>query len=744
MRARALCLFVAVIGAAALVSASGAATPKANQIAHINVSTRAAVVRYLRSIHVNPRGVVIQRGARNYAGASCPGTGWTCASTRHTVVQVARAGGRNRFACSTGRCSVVQFAPLALPANNFASCVKTAGLAQACAIAQTTSSGTNTAVVYEKASTNAGLSQSTNSNAVITQKATSSGSNNACVYQETSLTNSSTVTKGALTLTQESHQSVTVKQDSASGPNLADSSANSGGGCDGSAPITQVQTLTGTSTGPVAVTQKQNAANKGANMTIDIEQNEGAANGIANGTNDANFTQTNTLTAVANSNGGPIAQTQSSVNGGLLGTINQDTTGVSTATTTQTETQCEDAAKTGLSSCDHPNDADASEAPSSLTQTQFGPVHKGVGTATQTGDNPGDTFSISQTSTQDNDQGPGSHQTNDLEGDCSTPGDCTVTQTTVIDGQTNENTASGQDVDTTTNCTGSDCSSTGGGPSFTTLPNGISASNVDVGEFGVGGMRGDGTGTIDVSGITGPVERAYLYWHGPTNSENPASNADVMFNNSPVSGTNIGTDYDNFWGFQNSQSYRADVTDLVTGLEEGSASYNLSDFVKSDESGTIADINGVSLVVFYDDGDAFDNRNVVLWNGNDSNCGPAEEGFSTESWDQTLSGVLYPGSGAASLDFIVSDGQTFDDPQLLLNGNELVAGGSIFQGDSVPPNQANGLWDVKGFDMTSFLQAGSNNLNITTGGVPDGSWDCLSLVVAIANTPTLAPQEEIG
>src|SRR6476620_5155079 len=109
MRAKALLsLAGAFIAAVALVSASGAATAKAQKVTKINVSTRAAVVHYLRSIHVNTKGAVIQRGARNYAGARCPGQGWTCASTKHTVVQIAKRGGQNRFACRSARCVVVQ------------------------------------------------------------------------------------------------------------------------------------------------------------------------------------------------------------------------------------------------------------------------------------------------------------------------------------------------------------------------------------------------------------------------------------------------------------------------------------------------------------------------------------------------------------------------------------------------------------------------------------------------------------
>src|SRR3954454_14112376 len=96
-----------IIGVA-LVSASGAATTKTQNVTTINVSTRTAVVHYLRSIHVNAKHAVVQRGLRNYAGAHCPGTRWACASTKHTVVQIAKQGGQNRFVCRSSKCVVVQ------------------------------------------------------------------------------------------------------------------------------------------------------------------------------------------------------------------------------------------------------------------------------------------------------------------------------------------------------------------------------------------------------------------------------------------------------------------------------------------------------------------------------------------------------------------------------------------------------------------------------------------------------------
>ena len=130
---------------------SRAASRSGSLLKTANLSTRAGVVRYLRAIGVDPRGLVIQRGIRNYAGAGCPGAGWACSSTTHPVVQIAGAGGRNRFSCTTARCSVVQVSvgpskPPPIP--NTATCIKTTGLTQSCTINQS-GPGPNMAVVYD-------------------------------------------------------------------------------------------------------------------------------------------------------------------------------------------------------------------------------------------------------------------------------------------------------------------------------------------------------------------------------------------------------------------------------------------------------------------------------------------------------------------------------------------------------------------------------------------------------------------
>jgi hypothetical protein len=739
-----LSLCGAIVAAVALVSASGASTAKTHKFARIDVSSRSAIVHYLRSIHVNPKGFVVQRGLHNYAGPSCPGTRWSCTRTTHPVVQVAPAGGMNRFSCAGARCAVVQVAAASAPnRGNVATCIKTNGLGQSCTISQSSPSG-NTAGVYEDNNKTTGLTQTASFSASITQTA-SSGDNTACVHQVITMDGSTNLkgTKASpITVALEAHQTITITQDSPSGHNYATQEAapTTTNFCFGR--LNQTQSLTSTAGGSGAgqVTQNENLPNTGPNMSLDIEQNQHSANGSLTSTgNDATFTQTNNLSAVAYTPAtGSVSQTQSSTGGGIFAKVNQYANGISNADAKQVETQCEDAyaqtsvPTTGCSTTEH-----TAPALASLTQSQFGPVEKTPGDSHQTGNEnctPGvncDSFLVNQTSQQDSDAG--STQTNKVSGGFTTTGSGTVTQTTQVDGTTSTNVQSGQDVSTETTCSGSQCSTSGPSGALTYLPSGLSVSNTDVGEFGFGGMRGNGTGSIAVSGITGTVFHAFLYWNGPTNSTDPAANASVTFAGAPVTGTNIGFASPNCWTFQNSQSYRADVTGLVTG----NGTYNLSNFLKTDP---VADINGVALIVFYDNGNSSDDRNVVLWNGNDSNFGST---FDQAGWDETISSVPYPGSGAAAtLDFVVSDGQSAEDPQLLINDQELAPAGPIFSGNTTPHGSfdANGdLWDVQSFDISSFLSQGSNTLHLTTGQDPPGTVDCISAVVAAANVGASAP-----
>jgi hypothetical protein len=483
-------LCAALIAGVALFAASGAGAAKPRAVTKIDVSTKAAVVHYLRSIHVNPKGVVIQRGARNYAGPNCPGKRWTCASTKHTVVQIAKRGGQNRFVCKSSKCVVVQIsgtshgvyvsgrrlASTAAPnkgGGNSGVCLKNGsgsptGTGQTCTIIQS-GSGPNTAVVWENSQKVAGLTTSLTFTATITQTATgTSQGNTACVTQNINLDGSTTGTKGKpVTAALEAHQSVTIQQDSYSGPNTAATAAVLSGTtaiCDPNSTnlLGQNQTLTSTINGTAKITQNENAVDGSPNVALDIKQNQSDGfKGSASGVNKASFNQTNTLTAIANGPSG--VQVQSSpTEGGILAAVNQDSKGLSTAIANQTEEQCEDASTSGgLTACDH--NADSSAA--GFTQTQYGPaglaktasgrhgrhfnlLRKNPGDSLQTG-NDQDKFTVTQTSHQWNDSG--SHQSNVIAGGITTDGTGTVTQNTLIQNTPKKNVHQGDDTTVTGN-----------------------------------------------------------------------------------------------------------------------------------------------------------------------------------------------------------------------------------------------------------------------------------------------------
>ncbi|MFT6269342.1 MAG: hypothetical protein ACJAVV_002167 [Alphaproteobacteria bacterium] len=246
--------------------------------------------------------------------------------------------------------------------------------------------------------------------------------------------------------------------------------------------------------------------------------------------------------------------------------------------------------------------------------------------------------------------------------------------------------------------------------------------DTDFAYAGVGGLRGTGAGDIALSGVTGNVSQAYLYWHGPTNSADPSFNANIMLNGNAISGTNIGFSDDNFWAQDNSQAYRADVT----GLINGDGTYSLSGLSPDNT-------NGASLVVYYDDGDTTNNRDIVTFDGNDANF---PNSFDPDGWDVTLSGINYT-SGTASLLMGVSDGQNFglgNDGDFFINGVNI---GSIFDGATVPTTpftavENGGLWDLLEIDITAFLLPGLNSINLTHSG----NADALSAIHFQVNLPS--------
>ncbi|HYC54340.1 MAG TPA: hypothetical protein VEL28_05325 [Candidatus Binatia bacterium] len=152
--------------------------------------------------------------------------------------------------------------------------------------------------------------------------------------------------------------------------------------------------------------------------------------------------------------------------------------------------------------------------------------------------------------------------------------------------------------------------------------------SVDLVSAGVGGV-GNETATINLTGVSGSVRKAYLYWHGVDLVENGGDgiydNAAILFGGQPVIGASIGDTSSNCWGEGSSRAYRADVTSIVTG----NGNYSISGLAgKPGHEG-----NGASLVVTFNDGNPINDRDFMFFEGNDAdnpqgfNC--ADDGGNT-------------------------------------------------------------------------------------------------------------------
>jgi hypothetical protein len=222
----ALCAVAVLTGS---VGAGAARTPTRHAI---DLSTNAAVKQYLRSVGISPRGVVIQRGARNYAGPNCPGKGWNCTRSQR-VVQIAMpaarvragAGTRSFFAkpppppTNSAKCNVNNLSKSCT--GNMATCTATGGssIDQSCTVVQSaTGSTSNTAQVAETI-TQSGPALNASQYAEITQTS-ENGSNT--VQLDLNITQSAATGAASVSQSETSAQNFNISQTS-SGANATQS-----------------------------------------------------------------------------------------------------------------------------------------------------------------------------------------------------------------------------------------------------------------------------------------------------------------------------------------------------------------------------------------------------------------------------------------------------------------------------------------------------------------------------------------
>jgi cysteine-rich repeat protein len=257
---------------------------------------------------------------------------------------------------------------------------------------------------------------------------------------------------------------------------------------------------------------------------------------------------------------------------------------------------------------------------------------------------------------------------------------------------------------------------------------GRTETNTDYVSSGVCGLGNTGTGTINVAGVTGPIRKVFLYWHGIDNSGEGAQydNETVTFAGNEVTGISLGDASTNCWSSGGSRSFFADVTNRVSG----NGDYSITGLNgKSGHSG-----NGASLIVLFDDGDANNNRDLVFFEGNDSDIYDPEYPDDPAGWAAVLNGITYTG-GSVYAQVHAGDGQgALDDTSVTFTGSSPVTisdSSTLWDGVSVPTmgqgRQGNGLWDIHTFDISGAFDApGDYSINFTNA---PHIGDCHSLVV---------------
>jgi hypothetical protein len=312
------------------------------------VLTLRQINKHLRSIGVNPKKVVVQRGNKNYAGPNCPGKGWNC-TTAKQVVQFSLHHDdddgvpANRYECGPNKvsgsnagndCVIVQSGT----GNFSAKCVEydsqttgmTQAITQSCVITQT-NTGTNqnrrlTAVVdqliTEKAS---GTTQDAQQRASITQSGV--GTNTVLISQRVRQTIETENVLGPITHDQDALQVSCVNQ--ARGRNLTGvfQSQNQEAEAENvTGPVTQRQNADFAPSATCAPTSSTvclpgDAAIPNPNACADVFQDSN----LLDKRNDAGLLQTiNQNAEVESSPTAVVTQTQGNSDGGLLADVHQE------------------------------------------------------------------------------------------------------------------------------------------------------------------------------------------------------------------------------------------------------------------------------------------------------------------------------------------------------------------------------------------------------------------------------------
>jgi pimeloyl-ACP methyl ester carboxylesterase len=223
------------------------------------------------------------------------------------------------------------------------------------------------------------------------------------------------------------------------------------------------------------------------------------------------------------------------------------------------------------------------------------------------------------------------------------------------------------------------------------------------------GVRGTGTGTINVSGIPSGVQivAAYLYWETLGNGQ--VGN----FGGRAISGIPLGTVTSPCWLPPLITVYRVDATSYISST--GNCAYQVS-FPDSHDFSVAPSTEGASLLIVYQRSD-LPRKTIVIYDG------AYTQTSGTPSFNLTLRGFMSASTGApqAKLTHIVGDGQSFS--------KTLTIDGVVFGAPLNPfPGAQGQLWDNPTYDVSSLIAPGAASVttSVQWPNMPGTPNDCLT------------------
>jgi hypothetical protein len=256
----------------------------------------------------------------------------------------------------------------------------------------------------------------------------------------------------------------------------------------------------------------------------------------------------------------------------------------------------------------------------------------------------------------------------------------------------------------------------------------VAFDRTDFVDAGVGGISappalGGGAGTLTVTGLSGTVALALLYWNGIdvempelglTGGDSDYDEPDVVFDGADLHGTRVaGFGSNDCWPRDPQPSsaalYRADVTELVAA--RGNGDYTFSGF----DDGPGHSVNGLSLIVYFDDGNPANDRKVAHYEGMQSNYDDeaARFDFTVDYAGGTVDAIVHASDGQALLaddDFFwIAPGALPDLGDRELRYRHAYDGEPLWAGESVPVlghgrnDSAPGLWDIRTMPLTPLF-----------------------------------------